>query len=315
MRKRYQSHGDPRHYYFNRRTKVSQRRLDSAHILETFTLPQLQANHQYSEDLCKYWWELYSELALQRSGITDSLSETISRNSLDAFPFEHWQRTLKYVYSLSPLSTTGSIKFGGGRFNIGDIDESRFPVFQALYLAEDKETALAESLGQAAIGPLDAMQIALTNPQSVSILSFSGEIENVFDLTNTASLDELAAMFSRFTVSDRLWREARRLKMIEPKVSGSSAGLLETFLDPNWRVFPQMLDVPANPQVFGQLVNTAQGGGIVFLSKFTGKKCLAIFPKNFENTNSFVQLDDLSPSNAVTTRIDQSNWRLTEKIT
>jgi len=56
-------------------------------------------------------------------------------------------------------------------------------------------------------------------------------------------------------------------------------------------------DVPATGQIFGQLVAGAGIEGIVYLSKFTGKECIVIFPQNFEEgTDSFIALDDEPPT-------------------
>ena len=312
MRKHYRARGYPTPYWFNRSSTPPKRRYPSEYLLDTFTLDQLESTKHYSDALCKYHWEFYSELALQRAAVADSISAAIISKSLSTFAFPHWQRTVKYVYSLSPLASIGSVKNGGGRFNIGNIDENRFPTFQALYIAEDKETALSEALGQSKSGVLNSTQLALTNPESITVLSVSGEVESVFDLTNSSSLTNLIHVISHFRASDRLWREARRLKLPPPETVGSADLLLESFLDPNWRAFPQVVDVPANSQIFGQLARSAGCGGVLYLSKMTGRKSLALFPDNFQESKSFVQLDDATPSPSVISRIDQSNWQLSQ---
>ena len=97
---------------------------------------------------------------------------------------------LKYKYSLAPLSTKGSQTDPGGRFNIGAIDPTHFPVFSALYLAADKKTALAEILGRdvSVGGALSSEELALTKPCSVTAVSVSGNLESVLDIGETKNL-------------------------------------------------------------------------------------------------------------------------------
>lgn len=63
----------------------------------------------------------------------DALKSSL-REVAAPFEFSAWQRAVKYRYSLAPLSTKGSLVDPGGRFNIGAIDPSRFPLFPALLL-------------------------------------------------------------------------------------------------------------------------------------------------------------------------------------
>jgi hypothetical protein len=284
----------------------------SSIILESGTLAQLQAKKDYSERLCKYYWKQHYELSIQQREVQELLYEALNRSATENYRFDHWQRVVKYAYSLNPLSPTGSLRNGGGRFNIGDIDPNRFPMFPALYLAENKETALQESLGQPEDGnELSAMDLALTNPQSISILSVSGTLESVFDLTKENALSEFASILSKFKLSPQLREEAKRLGLPAPGLATNPAQLIHTFMDPNWRILPQVVDVPANPQIFGQLVRSAQLVGILYPSKLTDAKCLALFPRNFENTSSLVQLDDKAPAE-ILTRVDSITWKQVE---
>ncbi len=291
------------------RRKTPPPKFPSSVILESGTLAQLSANKDYSKELSRYHWNLYSEFSHQRAVVQDQLFESLSRGAIGNYQFDHWQRAVKYAYSYTPLSTKGSLKFGGGRFNIGDIDPDRFPMFPALYLAEDKETALQETLGQQEkSGKLSAMEVALTNPQSISVVSVSGSLETILDLTKEGSLTEFLGVISKFTVSQQLRQEARRLNQLVPNAVRTEEILKLSLMDPLWRAFPQIVDVPANSQIFGQLVRSAQLCGVLYVSKFNGAKCLAIFPKNFNSTSSFIQLDDLAPDPKIVNRVDSNNW-------
>ena len=84
-------------------------------------------------------------------------------------------------------------------------------------------------------------------------------------------------------------------------------GELETaLLGPKWRAMPMQFDVPAFCQIFGQLVAKAGIEGILYPSRLTGMKCLAILPDAFED-DSFVELDDRAPAGTKVVRLDASS--------
>jgi hypothetical protein len=97
----------------------------------------------------------------------------------------------------------------GGRFNIGAIDPSRFPVFPALYFASDKKTALAELLGRG--GPVDSLtpeELALTKSTSITVVSVSGKLESVLDIRDSKNLVGFINLIKDFKVSSKLITKA-----------------------------------------------------------------------------------------------------------
>ena len=69
-----------------------------------------------------------------------------------------------------------------------------------------------------------------------------------------------------------------------------------------------LYDVPAGGQIFGGIAVDAGIEGILYESVLTGKKCVAVFPQNFQNSSSYVELDDPAPSDDVRMRMDSSNF-------
>jgi hypothetical protein len=62
---------------------------------------------------------------------------------------------------------------------------------------------------------------------------------------------------------------------------------------------------------FGQLVAGVGIEGIVYLSKFTGKECVAVFPQNFEEINeSCIKLDDEPPTQVKIRQLNGQIWKL-----
>lgn len=97
-----------------------------------------------------------------------------------------------------------------------------------------------------------------------------------------------------------------------PTTLKTPSQLLAAFLDPNWKLSPAGYDCPSNSQIFGRLIASAGIQGILYPSKFTGKNCLAIFPKNFEGNSSILKLDDKPHLDNVPKEINGHNWKLCE---
>jgi hypothetical protein len=285
------------------------------YVLESGSVEDIKRYQSNADAVCEFNWKYYTELAYQRSLVEAELLSALARASTGPYSFEHWQRAVKWKYSLEPLGTKGSVKYGGGRFNIGEIDPSRYPIFEALYIAEDKDTALQETLGQPVEGSngLLPREVALTAAQSQSLISVSGQIETIIDLSNEPSLELFVKTLRKVNIPSYLMRDAKKLSLGPLKLIADTSELMLSLLAPNWRELPQVVDVPATSQLFGQMARSIGIGGILYPSKFTGKNCLVLYPCNFENTNSFIELDDESPADVDITRIDQTTWRLIEK--
>jgi hypothetical protein len=285
-------------------------------LLEYGTLDSMRAAKKLNDELLKYHWDYYFELARQRDEIIKEIKDALTLKSKSDYTFSKWQRAVKYKYGLHPLSTTGSINSVGGRFNIGKAINSQVPHFPALYIATDKDTALQEHLGQGSTNQtskLTPRELALTNPSSETIVSISGRLDKIFDLTDVNNLEPFIALTKKFKLPNTLQQRAQLLNQTRlPEVIKTAKELLNHLLHPNWRLSPAQLDVPANSQIFGHLILLAGIDGILYPSKFTDKPCLAIFPQNFPNGTSFICMDDEPPHKETPTRIDTYNWRICE---
>lgn len=314
-----------------KQNKIESKRSEEAvtYLLESGTLDEMLKAKRVTEETIKYHWDYYCELARQRDVIIEAINEALSGAS-KPFKFDRWQRGVKYKYSLHPLCTNGSLTNNGGRFNTGINVNSQVPVFSALYLASDKNTALQEHLGQVPpsnevkkmlsvslgmteeeINELKPRDLALCNPNSETVVSVSGRLDKVIDLRGCESLDVFVKLIKAFTLSEDLIKRAKALDINNPGVVKTATQLLMTLLQPDWTLLPTRYAVPANPQIFGHLLFLAGVEGVIYPSKFTDKPCLALFSRNFSE-KSFIALDDEAPHNGVPKRIDATNWRLCE---
>jgi hypothetical protein len=277
--------------------------------LDSGNLSDIIKSKKLYEDLVELHWKYYSELAFQRKQIREELNASL-REVSTPFQFSFWQRVVRYKYSLDPLSTKGSLADPGGRFNVGAIDPTRYPMFAALYLAADKSTALAEVLGRdKPRGRLSPEELALTKPDSITVVSVSGKIEAVVNVRTVSHLRGFVDLIKNFKLSPALKSEARRLGGFPLQLITSVQMLRALFAQPDWRNWPMLYDVPAGPQVFGSIAFDAGIEGIVYKSVITGIDCLAVFPQNFLNSSSYIKLDDPAPTDEVPRRIDSSNFK------
>jgi len=276
-------------------------------LLDRSSIADIQKWIELKDQILKFHWDYYGNLAYQRSKIADDLGKALLESAQKSFPFSRWQRIVKYKYALEPLSINGSLVDPGGRFNIGDINPSQFPPFPALYIASDKDTALQETLSQK-IDPgheEHALNFALTDPSSIVSVSLSGFINSIINLKQSERLQPLINLIKEFSIPDPLKEAAKRIGLGEPDLIRTLPKLIDTLLEPTWRHWPMQFDVPMTSQIFGQLVAEVGIEGILYPSKFTGKDCLVIFPQNFDDVSgSFVQLDDEAPAETKIRRLD-----------
>jgi hypothetical protein len=276
-------------------------------VLDSGRISDILRSKTLFEELVEFHWNYYCELAFQRNQIREQLKSSL-REKTRPFEFAKWQRTVRYKYSLAPLSTKGSLIDPGGRFNIGELDRARYPVFPALYIASDKGTALAEVLGRDEnTGSLTPEELALAKPDSITAVSLSGKLESVLDIRERNNLAGFVNLVKDFRLSRALVQKARKLgfPLLLIKTTTELGDALE---QRNWRNWPMIFDVPTASQIFGGLVMNAGIEGISYNSAITQKQCIAIFPQNFHNSSSFVELDDEVPNADVQRRIDSSNF-------
>lgn len=288
------------------------------YALERTTEASIRRARTRNEEYLAWSWQHYSELAFHRQAIADDLHRALG-HACRPFAFSQWQRAVRYKYSLHPMSTLGSTAHYGGRFNMGRDINSLIPSFPALYIASERETALLEALGQprVGVGGLTPQELALANPQSETIVSVSGEIDEVVDLVELSEhLQPFVELMSGFALNRQLRRSANRLDMPHISIITTVAELVDDLLQENWRRVPANQDIPANGQIFGQIVREAGIAGIRYPSKMTGNDCVAVFPSNFVGSTCFVSLDDEPPplpgGFQIPRRYDEKNVQLLE---
>ena len=280
-------------------------------ILDVYNVDRLLETEKKFDQVSRFHWDYFYELAYQRKQIKADLVMALHQACLDKFHIQNWFRVVRAKYANTPLSVTGSLVDPGGRFNIGRIYSQCFPPFPALYLGEDFNTCVQEVFPSKLANLANALKdddMNLGSIQSLHAVRVSGLLEKVLDLGNTDSLKPFVQTMKNINLPQKFFDEAKRLS-INLQLIRSPKKMLSELMHKNWKYMPTVYDIPSNPQVFGQLVYHAGIDGILYPSARTGKKCLAIYTRNFAHTSSEIEITDEVASCVSLKKINRSNFR------
>src|SRR5882724_6599603 len=153
-----------------------------------------------------YHDRVYFDLELQRTTHHEALCvalESIEPTAVTLDP--PWCRITDWTWNLTPLSSAGSVKGIGQRFNIGvDLDRARGQAFPCLYLAQDEKTAQLEKFGpleHGSGGTLSTYDFALRTPESFVTFALTGHVDAVLDVRSHGPLNAFAKIIQRFSIS------------------------------------------------------------------------------------------------------------------
>lgn len=276
--------------------------------LDRFSSADLRSWSRKAKLLHGYHVRLYYHLEALRSPKQNEIRKALWEPSTASIEPTGWGRIVDLRYSLFPLSAAGSVKHGG-RFNIGaDLDESKFPPFPALYMAEDYDTAYGEKFGKTS-GLLEPHELKLRTPGSFLYTKLNGQIENLFDLRDPASVEPLTKIVKSFRLTTELRQLAKELHIRPPWTITKPEQTLDGLLDSHWQHYPKQYGIPANPQIFGRMLEDAGFHGVVYPSSKGNSSCIALFLRNFESSSSYIEIADDYPAEIKVGRLDCDSWR------
>jgi hypothetical protein len=280
-------------------------------VLEEFTHASLTQWRAAGKNLERFSETLFFDLERHRAQHSDEFVEAIRSSLKGPIEFHGWSRLVDYQFSNQPLSTEGSIKADGGRFNIGRLlNPAAYTPFPALYVAEDFPTAFRERFGidkTSNVGGLTATDLALRRETSFSNVALNIRLETLIDIGDVDSLKATTEILRRFQMPKSISVHARRLRMKVPGLVRTPTGLQRQLLSPNWRVEPTQYDLPSNSQIFGRLCVAAGTHAILYPSaRDSSKRCLALYPQNWKRSSSFIELAGAIPPEVLVRRLDGS---------
>jgi hypothetical protein len=263
---------------------------------EKFLHSKLVEFEKLGEESRLLWKDFQGYLASEREKILPDILASLDSSSILDFEFSNYGRIVNSKFSTQPLNSIGSILTPpGGRFNIGQsISYSAY--FPSLYIADTFDTAYAEKFniarGSTTQDGLTGEDLSLAKPESFSYVRVKGLIKKVVDVRQTQPTEAFFNSISSITMPNSYKERAKKLN-IAMDVVNSSDWLRNAIYDPNYQQWDYWIDQPSPSQWFGHYVRMAGIHGIIYNSIRNDNGInLALFPENFEGTDSFVELMD-----------------------
>jgi hypothetical protein len=282
-----------------------------SYALDKFSLSDLRRWQTVNRNIAEYHLRVYYELEAQRQLHRSDLIKALKGAKLSPLILDRWVRMVDYKYSNQPLSSAGSVRSIGGRFNIGeDLRKSAVP-FHALYLAGDADTAFREYYGMARNerrGKLTPLDLALTPKRSFTCVNVSGVATNMLDITDASRLEAFCEAFAHFRIDPKLKDLLRGTPIVPFKIVPDPDTLLQTLLHQGWREYGMQLGIPSNSQVFGRLAFESGYDGIIYNSVRGSGRCLCLFVENLTDSKTVVRLSDQPPSSETMVELSSDTW-------
>lgn len=249
-----------------------------------FSIDEPKKLSQYKNYLFDEYNYYYNEREKIKEEIIFSLNDKTT-----SYLFKNWFRLTRTKYVMNPLNCKGSVEDAtGGRFNIGSIKRDRFPPFPVLYIGNGKETCIKE------VYP--GMEHFFNSKRSDSFFKISGHIYSMLDITKKGSLNKFIKTIKQITLSKQLQNRFKKLNIsTEERTSIQSMKQFEKIIyNKNWKIDPNIHGIPAPSQIFGQLAKKAGIEAILYKSTRKSRTgfCIAVFPENFKNSDSYIKLED-----------------------
>jgi len=262
--------------------------------LERFSHADLARWNELSQRLDELYAEYYFGLERQRTARRAELLAALRQRPAPPLKLDNWVRIVPYEYCLEPLSPAGSVRRHGGRFNIGrELGEGAFRAFPALYLASNLETAYREYFQLSrdqSLGGLTPEELSLQPTDSYLVALVRGEIASAFDTRDRAALKPFVDIIRTFEMPLRVRQLARSLKLEIGDLVRTVNQLQRVLAASDWRSWPLQFDLPANSQVFGQLVRDAGFEALIYSSTQSNEPCVAVLPENLRDSPSHLEI-------------------------
>lgn len=282
-------------------------------VLDRFSTKDLDTWLARSKDLDELHQRLYfatqPERIARKTELTDALNVKPTGIS-----FTQWFRLVEHRWSNDPLGAKGSLKSYGGRFNIGqDIEHSIGRPFPALYFGDSYETAWREyhqvPAKSGALSGLTVEELSLSG--SMTSVRVHGRIERILDVTDPYAIAPVCRILAKIKMPNGIPQLLRRLRAPKNAIQMvRTTSDLQRAITANWRTWPIQFGLPSPSQQFAELVVAAGYEAIRYKSSNSSGYCLAVFPANLGNDNSFVELIDSAPDNVSSKRLDLESAEL-----
>lgn len=260
-----------------------------------------------------FWEDYWGFLSREREKLIDDIKDSIFSVKSGNLEIPKLSRIVEALYGHDPLCTVGSIKSTGGRFNFGQISSSIIS-FQALYLAQNHQTAYCEKYlyreDEKLVDGLTPTDLHFEEPGTNVHCKIDVHLENYLDLRVTGTLENFIKVISQIEPTEELQARALKLKMGRLSTAKTEEKLLKNIFEHNYKQWGTWFDQPSNSQWIGHYAQLAGLQAIAYPScRNTAGYNLAIFTKNFDNSDAVIEISDEVPFIEPTRKkIDQTNF-------
>jgi hypothetical protein len=278
--------------------------------LDRFCSADVETWNARSRDLDELNYDLYFATEPDRLRYRSDLIEALCVRPAPPLEIEGWVRVSDYRWAQTPLSTAGSLRSWGGRFNVGiDVEQANIAPFPALYLGSSYETAYREKFQLTQDSPcasgLSPQELALG--ASITSVRVNGHVERVLDVTDLLALAPVCRILAKIRLPAKAEKLAKRLKMPKGAIRmiKNPVDLQRAIMDHNWTIGPSQFGVPAPSQTLAELAIAAGYEAIRYRSaRHHAGHCVALFPANLGSDSTFIELADEPPPSVVHRRMD-----------
>ncbi len=252
-----------------------------------------------NKDSRNLWKDFQNYLAKERENVLDKIKQALYQTSSPDFKLPKGARIVSSKFSKKPLSCQGSyLTPPGGRFNFGQsISYQKY--FPALYISDSCETALSEKVPEPKNDikkTFTGLDLALKNMKSFSYQRINLSLERVIDIRNEKPLVAFYDSIKHIKMPKSYQKQAKKLK-ISMSIIKNVNQLKNKIFEPNYQQWDYWIDCPSTSQWFGHYARLSGIQGIIYPSvRSKSGFNIAIFPDQFKDTLSYVELIDKSDS-------------------
>lgn len=270
---------------------------------EKFVEHKLKQFEKYTESQVTYANLVETYLISARNNIIDQIEKSLTQNLKRNLKLDNLSRIVSSRFAHDPLNSIGSIKRPpGGRFNFGQTTTFSSNYFQALYLAEDYDTAFEETYHS-------TQDSNISNFLHSKVECF---LEDYLDLRDDKVFSEFFRVIDSIRIPKQFDIIANQFN-VDPIILCPSAEVLKQHIfSPLFKAWDTYLNQFSLSQWFGFYCYQARIPGMIYPSvRHDGKFNIVIFYDNFENTNSYVGLSkpkDFPFINDTRKLVDKNNF-------
>jgi len=248
-----------------------------------------------NENQRQFWKDFQQYLINEREARINDILGAIDSTKSEKFE-SSFGRIVSSKFAQDPLNGSGSVIVPpGGRFNLAK-SSSYSNFFIGLYLAEDYDTAFAEKFHCSNESQTEAelIDFGLRPNESFSFNRVSVKIEKYIDLTNDETLEAFIESIKDIKIPPYFYLTGKGLG-IQVSLLTDAKILRQSFFSEDYPLWAAWLDQPAPSQFFGHYCRLAGVQGILYPSVRNNKNNIVLFPENFNESNSIVELTDDVP--------------------